>query len=268
MKVTRQINLPVGEISAMRTLDNGTHEILLKEEVNVKDVSKKTNTEKNEKTSRSVRSPVLIEVSKLSLKDPFMQYMPESTQERLVKGMVFEVIARGIKDFYKPVCDPSLTKDGEHIFYEFGNLPAVEKSYDWWEKVAKNFCPERSSRLGTRLEYFGFLGVLLKNMVLDGWDVKDAWEAVCVDSRGIGGYLNTPRTIFGLEPTGSREVCGFYDLANTHKILAEDGDGSGCWVFGGSHRSKSYRNPLAEELYFSYHTKFNPNAVGWIVFEK
>ena len=267
MKAPRQINFAKGEATAMRILDNDPHKILV-EEVNAKDVLRKANTENPKKIPLSVNSPVLVELSKLSPKDSFMQYMPESAQGRLIKGMIYEVMARGVKDFYRPVCDPSLTKDGEHIFYEFGNLPAVGKSYDWWERTAKEFNPKRCSRLGTRLEYFGFLGVLLKKMVLEGWDVKEAWEAVCVDSRGIGRYANNPRSIFELEPTGSREVCGFYDLANTYKILAEDTVGTGCWIFGGSYRCKSYRNPIADEIYFEYHTTSNPNAVGWIVFEK
>jgi hypothetical protein len=234
----------------------------------LKNIVGELNVSHSERRTEMLTGTVLIEVSKLSTKDSFMQYMPETTQERLLKGMIFEVIAREVKDFYRPVCDPSLLEDTEHIVYELGKPPAVGKSYDWWERTAKELSPERCSRLGTRLEYIGFLGVLLKDMVLDGWDVKKAWHALCNDSREIGAYLNSSKTTFGPPLTGSMPVSRFYDLANTYKILAEDVDKGGCWVFGGSYKSKSYRNPIAEELYFVSHTNHNPYAIGWIVFEK
>lgn len=234
----------------------------------MKNIAQEINASNSERRTEMMTGTVLIEVSKLSPKDSFMQYMPETTQERLLKGMIFEVITREVKDFYRPVCDPSLLEDGEHIVYELGKLPAVGRSYDWWERTARELAPKRCSRLGTRLEYVGFLGVLLKDMVFDGWDVKKAWNTVCNDSREIGVYLNSGRTVFGPTLTGSMKVSRFYDLANTYKILAEDVDKGGCWVFGGSQQSKSYRNPIAEELYFTSHTRNNPYATGWIVFEK
>ena len=175
---------------------------------------------------------VLVEASKLSLKDEFMKHKPKTDAERKFKELLTKAIQTGIKDFYRPRMDPSFSEDGG-ICYKAGLKPAVGKSYNWWNKVAVEFYPERHSRLGTRLEYVAFLGVLIKKLVDSGWTVENSWNAVCNDSRQLGHYWNSKNAKHDLEPTGSREICGFFDLANTYKILARDEEAGGFWLAGG-----------------------------------
>ena len=209
---------------------------------------------------------VLVEASKLRLEDEFMRYNPQSERSKEFKRLLTEVINKGIKDFYRPVMDPYASKDGD-FFYEAGNKPAVGHSYDWWKKKAMEFDPDRGSRLGTRYEYVAFLGVLIKSLVESGWKTADAWKAICDDSNELGHYWNSENAKHSFETTGSREVCGFYDLANTYKILAENEDekAGGFWLAGGFYYDFSYDYPLAGLGHDNHRSKYNFYSVGWLV---
>lgn len=210
---------------------------------------------------------VLCEASKLSLDDEFMKHTPCSDEETRFKKLLEEAIKSGLKDFYRPVCDPSLDK-AENICYVSDAKPAVGKSYNWWKETAKQFCPERGSRLGTKKEYIAFLGILIKKLSKSGWKVAEAWNAVCNDSKELGHYWNSPNAKHEFELTNSRKVCGFYDLANAYKILSEDEEAGGFWFAGGYYFDGSYCGPLADLDHLGNCGDGNYFSVGWLVLEK
>ena len=207
---------------------------------------------------------VLIPASKLSLTDDFMRHTPKTKSEEELRKELVEVIRTRVPDFYRPRLDPSLDKQGK-ICYQAGLNPAVGESYNWWEENAKEFCPERKSRLGTKSEYVAFLGVLLKKLVASGWSIADAWNAVCNDSWELGHYRNSESALYNFEPTGSREICGFCDLGNTFKIVAEDKEAGGFWIAGGEYIDDGSDNPLngLEHSIYRYGGYFY--GVGWLV---
>lgn len=207
---------------------------------------------------------VLVKASKLSLRDKFMKHKPTTGREIRLKKLLKEAIQKGIKDFYRPCMDPSFNKDGG-ICYIAGKMPAVDKSYEWWKMVAESFMPERGSRLGTKLEYVAFLGVLIKELVSEGWSVKKAWDAVCNDSKELGHYWNSKNAKYDFEPTGSRKVGRFYDLSNTFKILAEDEKIDGFWLTGGGWCYDSEYAPLFDCVINNYRKSIFANGTGWIV---
>ncbi len=69
----------------------------------------------------------------------------ENDREKAFKELLTKVIKFGVSDFYRPKIDPGFDKQG-NICYQAGLRPAVGKSYNWWAKSAKEFCPERNSR--------------------------------------------------------------------------------------------------------------------------
>lgn len=207
---------------------------------------------------------VLVPASELSLTDDFMCYAPVIGREKAFKELLTKVIKSGVSDFYRPKLDPSFDFQG-NICYLAGRKPAVGKSYNWWKREAEKFCPGRNSRLGTKSEYVAFLGVLLKNLVASGWSINDAWNAVCKNSRKLGHYWDSKGALEHLEPTGSREICGFCDLGNTHKILAELV--VGFWRVGGDYDSYGYEYPLANLDYYRFGNA-DCDSVGWLVLEK
>ena len=209
----------------------------------------------------------LIEASKLRLNDKFMQHIPRTWAEHALHNSIRTVIFEKIKDFYRPSIDPSLHSD--RISYTKGLNPAVGKSYMWWKNNAKSLCLERNSRLGTTREYTAFLGVLIKSMVNAGWKVEDAWHAVCNNSCGLGNYWsNTQGDKCNFEPTGKRNVCGFYDLANVRKILASDKDQTGVFLASGCYNYSGDAFPIATLIRIEYSPINFNSCVGWIVFEK
>lgn len=216
---------------------------------------------------------ILIEASKLSLDDDFMKYRPGKDEERVknFKKELTDVIKKGVADFYRPKFDPSFANE-EHtkICYMPGQRPAVGRSYNAWVEMAKNFCPERESRLGKKSEYIAFCGWLIKKLVENGWSKKKAWNAVCTDSRELGHYWNSENAKHDFETTKSREILGLlYDLVNTYKLLADDDEvARRFWVAGGFCVNVSDNCPLAD-LRYSY--GFNSNnfgSVGWLVLSK
>lgn len=210
---------------------------------------------------------VLIEASKLSLNDSFMKHSPRTQNEIFVKELLINTISHGPKDFYISKFDPCFNSRNVGIRFKAGCKPAVGKSYKWWQDTAKKFAPERQSRLGTKSEYILFLGVLIKKLVEEGWSIKAAWHAVCVDSRELGHYKNSKDAKQYFEWTGSREICGFFDLANTWKILDEDEYSGGFWLASGDYIDFGDKIPIAN---FEHEDNcFKPfySAVGWIVLE-
>ena len=208
---------------------------------------------------------MLVEASKLSLDDTFMMYRPKTDEEKAFKKLLSEAIKSGLKDFYRPIIDPSFNEDKAEICYKFGRRPAVGKSYNWWKKTARKFKP--NSRLGTRYEYAAFLGVLIKKLVENGWSAAKAWNAVCTDSKDLGHYRNSENAKGTFEDTGAREVCGFFDLANTYKILAEDEEAGGFWLAGGCYGDFSYGDPLADLFRSDIRFFGRSSSVGWLVLD-
>lgn len=252
--------LPAGDIVKIEKLPDGTFEVVQNVYEQETAVSKIfTNRPKITLKYR------LVDAENLSLDDKFMKHKPKTDREEETKALIKEAIEKGVKNFYRPIMDPSFTKTGENICYEKGRGPAVGKSYNWWKKVAEEYCPERNSRLGTRLEYGAFLGVLIKNLVADGKSISWAWNAVCNDSKDLGHYWNSENAKHKVEPTGSRRVCDYYDLGNTCKILTEDNEAGGFWLAGGDYSTQSYHCPLADLDYLYDDLNIDYCAVGWLV---
>lgn len=206
---------------------------------------------------------ILVEAEELSFEDAFMKYVPHTEAENKVKMLICEAMNAGVKNFYRAKYDPSFYQGG--ICFKTRRLPATDRTYNWWCEAARNYAPAYNSRLGTRLQYGAFLGVLIKKLVQEGKTIVWAWNAVCNDSKELGHYRNSENAEYDFELTGSRCVCGFYDLANTCKLLAEDEDCGGFWIASGGCDFLSFSSPVGE----LYH-HCDPNIeryydVGWVV---
>lgn len=205
----------------------------------------------------------IVEASKLSLKDNFMKYKPQTKEQKRLKKSLEQSIKEGLKDFRRPIMDPSVDEDGK-ITFKAGNTPAVGKNCYWWEENAKAFMPEKDSRLGSLKEYDAFLGTLIKYLVNEkNWSVENAWKAVCDDSKKLGHYWNSENAKYTFEPTGSRPVGKWNDLANTYKIVGNSDTGFS--VCGGNYGNYSINCPLADVS-----TDYSPSSsrnysVGWLV---
>lgn len=258
MKTTAEMKIEISNarISNATIMPDGTCKL----ELEVEMATQKQNN--NEIVSDEC---ILVEASKLSLKDVFMSHKPKTKKEKEFKAILTEVIKSGIEDFYRPAMDPSFAnKACTKIHYNAGDLPATGKSYNWWEETVKDskWC------LGTKAQYVAFLGVLIKMLVAKGWTCCEAWDAICNDSKNLGHYRNSDNAKNQFEYTGSREICGFFDLANTYKILAKDGETGGFWLAGGSCNYDGCNGPLAGLVLCNYCDGDHSYGVAWLVLKK
>lgn len=194
---------------------------------------------------------------------------------------ILRVIKRGVGDFWRPIYDPSFDEEGR-ICYAPEKRPARgKKSYNWWVNAAKNVYPERKSRLGTNDEYIAFLAVLIKELIGAGMSREDAWNAMCEESEDLGVCLDYDESRafcaeeYGnwYELTGSRRICGWYDLGNTEKLLADVDDADSFWIAGTctclgvplARMSEYGVNEFEDPEYGTEGDFIQDDACGWIV---
>lgn len=188
----------------------------------------------------------IVDIEGLSLEESFMQYEPQTSNEKRVKASIIKAKEIGMKNFRIPAMDPALDDDGETIIYCAGRKPAVGKSPQWWYKNAPKFMPSKNSRLKDDLQADVVLGVMrIKCLVEEGYQVVEAWKAVCVNSKDLGHYWNSKNAKHEFETTGSRQIGKCFDLGNTCKIVKKR-EASGFVLFGGSYNLCSSGYPLAD----------------------
>lgn len=180
----------------------------------------------------------------------WLKYEPRTDRQKQTKELFLDARVKGrLHAFTCMAIDPSLDPLTGEVVYQPGLLPAVGKSYNNWVAIFKNYAPERNSRVLTRTEGAGKNLELIRRLVT--WkkvSVEAAWDAVCDHSAELGHFADSDNAQSCFELTGSREVCGFYDLGNVYKILAEDPweEADGYWAAGGGFDLSSFNNPLAD----------------------
>ena len=181
---------------------------------------------------------------------------------------ISEVKAAMLEPFYKPIYDPS--KDGNIIAYQKGKKPAVGYSYNWWVETASKMSAVdgRHWHLATEYQYYAFLVWLINQLVKGGKSFDVAIKMVVLDSKELGHYYDSENSTEGedFEDTGSRCVCGVYDLANTYKILScSNKEAGGFWLGGGYFDCVGDGDPLAWLGLDSNVDGGYPDSVGLLV---
>lgn len=182
---------------------------------------------------------------------------------------VEEVKEASLEAFYRVKYDP--TEIGDHmIAFQNGKKPAIGHSYNWWVETASKMSPVegRQWHIATEYQYYAFLVWLINQLVKIGKSVEEALHQVVLDSEELGHYYDSENSTEGedFEFTGSRCVCGLYDLANTFKILqCSNSEAGGFWLGGGNYSDDSDFCPLAN-LYFYTNVGYgNNDSVGMLV---
>ena len=209
---------------------------------------------------------VMVDPTKAGFYDNVLNYISENDDIQAFVEAVREVQKAGVEAFYRPVMDPSLEDD--KVMYEKGKKPAVGHSYNWWVKATKVMpaIEGRNWTMGTEYQYYAFLVQLINSLVEDGWSMDKAVNSVVLDSKELGHYRNSLNALNDFETTGSREVCGFFDLANTCKLLScTNEEVGGFWVAGGGYHGGSDFCPLAD-LFHDFNVAIDYfDSVAWLV---
>ena len=187
VKPGNEVKVPIGRILKAKLISDGCCELTIEEE-NI------CRTPKDDPF-------VLVEASKLSLEDDFLKYEPQTGKQQDLKEKLAFAIKSGVKDFYRPIYDPSIDENGNIVFVA-GKMPAGGYSYNWWKNAAKKYMSDRKIRLGTKNEYVAFFGAQIKKLIACGWSIEDSWES----------------------------ACSFFSFASTYKILEWDDEAGGFWM--------------------------------------
>lgn len=203
----------------------------------------------------------LIEASKLKVTDDFMKYADVFGKVKKVRDRLIKILnSTNVHDFYVQGVDPSMNEDGTGIQFVAGKMPAVGHSYVWGRKAVFNYAPHMDCRIGTPTEWLLFCGVLIKTLVEKKiCSVDDAWHMVCCNSAKLGNYnMGKPKIL----PTGSMEIVGFADLANTCKWLTEAGK---IYTASGAYCHKSDCACVSEVYHFYLPYEEDNVTVPWVV---
>ena len=106
----------------------------------------------------------IAKASSLSLEDEFLKHRAQTDNQKKVKKMLKAAIKSGLEDFRAQRMDASFDEEG-NICYKAGMKPAVGKSANWWNEKAKEFMPEKESRLGMTEQRIAFLGLRMKYLI-------------------------------------------------------------------------------------------------------
>lgn len=208
----------------------------------------------------------IVRASTLSLEDEFLKHEPTSKRQKKTKKKIISAIKSDLCDFRAQRMDPTMDENG-NIYYKVGEKPAVGEVVKKWKKKAKDFLPEKNSRLGENNEHYAFLALLIKYLIEnENYTVSDAWKAVCDQSKNLGHYRDSKNWKGKLEPTGSRKVGKWYDLGNTYKITVNEKAG-GFSIFGGYFNGYGCHYPLVN-IYAVYSPNYEYGiSVGWLVLD-
>jgi len=211
----------------------------------------------------------IVEIEKVSLEDRFMQYEPKTLEEKWVKESIIKAKEINLKNFRKPAMDPSFADDGETIIYCAEEKPALGKSPLWWEENALKFMPEKNSRMIDELEKYVWSGMLIRDLIEEGYGLDEAWKAVCVDSTEIGHYCNSKDAKHGFELTGSRQIGKWFDLGNTKKIVTQPKSSPflGFIFFGGDYEYMGETHSVASRHNLYNEFVNNYGSVGELVLD-
>lgn len=260
-KLLQEVILPSGAQNIELTTVNNKIQILFDI---VEDQNQKCGIEESKGTKKWLDKYFpIVPASTLSLDDEIFHHEPKMKKQREFKEKLIKVINYGLYDFRAQRMDPCLDENG-NICFKSGMMPAVRKSMIWWAKQAKEFLPEKESRLGSEEERIAFLALLMKELIEEwGYSISDAWEAVCDQSSGIGHYWDSKDAKHDFEPTGSRQVGRWYDLGNTYKIVKNNTNGF--FLAGGNYKRVSDFYPLISMQHDNSPNDTKYVSVGWTV---
>lgn len=177
----------------------------------------------------------------------WLKHQPTTRKQEETIALYHYAKAKGRLHAFACMTIDASVKDGK-VVYQKG-LPIITGfSQREWAKMLKDYNPSRNSRQMTRTEYICRNLFLIQKLVKSGYGIAEAWEEVCDNSRKIGHYRNSDNPKNDFEPTGSREVCGFCDLGNVCKVLAEDpwDETGGFWYASGNYYEDSKHHSVTD----------------------
>ena len=178
------------------------------------------------------------------LKNWLAKQKGKSDREKSFLTRVGEAVKVVDHDYWIANLEPSVT-DGK-IYYAEGNAVGVGFPCNQWNEMAKEYAPERGSRLSNEHELYIWYALRIVNGL---WTL----DYVANDSSSAGNYRNAPVATHSMEKTGARECGGYRDgQGNSYKIVTREG---GYVLVGGVYYLDGSFFPVAD-VYCNYDPNF------------
>ncbi|MBR0426712.1 MAG: hypothetical protein IJK18_00710 [Clostridia bacterium] len=205
--------------------------------------------------------------------DNVLNFLPDWKKIQSFKEAVKQIKNAQLPPFWRPIMDPSI--QGGKVIFKKGCIPAVDISCNSWQEIVSKMPPVEGKRwkLGTDYQYYTFLCWIINQQIKrNKWSVERAINNVfdLKEVEYLGYSPNKTHVNFEVALTGcGEEVCGFYDLHNTYKILSSDNKNVEFWRAGID--KFNYQHDLyvsLAELKPTYGKEANlkfSSSVGWLV---
>ena len=177
--------------------------------------------------------------------------------EKLFLKNVEEALKRVGTDYWIATLEPSVV--ARRIYYAEGEEVGVGYSGEDWNKMAKEYAPERLSRLSNEYELYIWYALRIVNGL---WTL----DYVANDSSSAGNYRNAHEATHSMEKTGARKCGGFCDgQGNSYKIVTREG---GYALVGGGYYGNGNDFPVADVDYDNHPDFIQINSSGVLVLTK
>lgn len=198
----------------------------------------------------------------------WLEHQPTTTRQEETLMLYQDAKAKGRLHAFTCMTIDATVENGK-VVYQKDLTIKTGFSKKEWAKMLKDYNPSRNSRQMTRTEWVCRNLFIIQKLVESGYEIDEAWEAVCDDSKGIGHYIDSDNSKDDFEVTGSREVCGFCDLGNVWKLLARDPweEAGGFWVVGELFDLCGWNAPVADLSHWIDEDTELWGCVGMIAFD-
>ena len=181
----------------------------------------------------------------------------KTDREKSFLTRVKEAVKAVNYDYWIANLEPSVTD--RKIYYAEGNAVGVGFSCNQWNQMAKEYAPERFSRLSNEHELYIWYALRIVN---GQWTL----DYVANDSSSAGNYRNAPGATHSMEKTGARKCGGFCDgQGNSYKIVTREG---GYALVGGRYDFDGICFPVADVSYSNNSDYLQLNGSGVLVLTK
>ena len=191
------------------------------------------------------------------LKNWLAKQKGKSDREKSFLTRVREAVKAVDYDYWIANLEPSVTD--RKIYYAEGNAVGVGFSCNQWMQMAKEYAPERGSRLSNEHELYIWYALRIVNGL---WTL----DYVANDSSSAGNYRNAPGATHAMEKTGARKCGGFCDgQGNSYKIVTCEG---GYALVGGHYVEDGSDYPVADVNYYHRPYYIHYGSSGVLVLTK
>ena len=178
----------------------------------------------------------------------------KTDREKAFLKIVKEAVRNVNYDYCIANLEPSVEKG--KIYYAENHDVGVKFSCNQWGQMARDYKPERGSRLCNLHELFIWYALRIVNKL---WTL----DYVANDSSSAGNYWNAPESSKAMDKTGAKECGGYRDgQGNTYKIVTREG---GYALVGGYYYLDGDLYPVADVFYYDFPNSILDHGSGILV---